>query len=100
MANSNLILIKQFCVLHDIEQNFITELNNYGLIEIVSEENEEFLLHEQLPHIEKMMRLHYDLQVNFEGIDVIANLLEKIDCLQHDLIRSHNKLRLYENENS
>ncbi|KVV14020.1 chaperone modulator CbpM [Flavobacterium sp. TMP13] len=98
MSNANLILIRQFCVVHEIEYTFITDLKNYGLIDVVIEENEEFLHHEQLPTVEKMIRLHYDLKVNLEGIDVITNLLEKIENLQQNLTSSQNKLRLYERE--
>lgn len=98
MSNSNLIQIKQFCVLHEIEHTFITNLKSYGLIEVITQENEEYLQHEQLPNIEKMIRLHYDLNVNLEGIDVITNLLKKIEQLQNNLNLSQNKLRLYEIE--
>lgn len=98
MSNSNLIQIRQFCVLHEIDQTFIMDLKNYDLVEVVVQENDEFLQHEQLPLIEKMIRLHYDLNVNLEGIDVITNLLDKIENLQQHLNLSQNRLRLYERD--
>ena len=54
MKNKNLIQIKQFCIYHEIENTFITELNNYGLIHIITQENDEFLEPEQLPTIENL----------------------------------------------
>ncbi|MBE8723758.1 chaperone modulator CbpM [Flavobacterium hungaricum] len=96
MKNKNLIQIKQFCIYHEIENTFITELNNYGLIQIIVEENDEFLEPEQLPTVEKMIRMHYDLKINLEGIDAIAHLLNKIESLQQNLKAAQNKLRLYE----
>ncbi|MDQ1164935.1 MerR-like DNA binding protein [Flavobacterium sp. S87F.05.LMB.W.Kidney.N] len=81
---------------HEIENTFITELNNYGLIQIISEEDDEYLEPEQLPTVEKMIRMHYDLKINLEGIDAIAHLLNKIENLQQSLNTAHNKLRLYE----
>ncbi|MBO9585598.1 MAG: chaperone modulator CbpM [Flavobacterium sp.] len=96
MKNKNLIQIKQFCIYHEIENTFITELHNYGLIHIITEENDEYLETEQLPTIEKMIRMHYDLKINLEGIDAIANLLNKIEALQQNLNTVQNKLRLYE----
>ncbi len=42
MSSKNLIQIKQFCLYHEIENTFINELNNYGLVEIIFEENDEF----------------------------------------------------------
>lgn len=100
MSSKNLIQIKQFCVYHEIESTFIKELNNYGLVEIIIEENVEYLQPEQLPTIEKMIRMHYDLNINFEGIDAIYHLINKIEVLQQHLINAQNKLRIYEDHQS
>jgi len=96
MSNKNLIQIRQFCLYHEIENTFITELHNYGLIKIIIQEEDEYLEPEQLPAVEKMIRLHYDLKINLEGIDAIAHLLNRIEVLQQNLTASQNKLRLYE----
>jgi hypothetical protein len=96
MNSKNLIQIKQFCLYHEIEDTFISKLNNYGLVEIIILEEEEYLQPEQLPAIEKMIRLHYDLKINLEGIDAIAHLLNKIEILQKNLTATQNKLRLFE----
>lgn len=96
MNSKNLIHIKQFCAYHEIEHTFITELNNYGLAEIIIQEEDQYLHIKQLPVIEKMIRLHYDLKINMEGIDAIAHLLNKIEGLQQDLKTTQNKLRVYE----
>ena len=96
MSSKNLILIKQFCVYHEIENTFITELNNYGLVEIIIDKEDEYLHSEQLPAIEKMIRMHYDLKINLEGIDAIYHLLNKIEVLQQNLTATQNKLRLFE----
>ncbi|OXB04935.1 chaperone modulator CbpM [Flavobacterium pectinovorum] len=96
MNSKNLIQIKQFCLYHEIENTFITELNNYGLVEIIIQEEDEYLQPEQLPAIEKMIRLHYDLKINLEGIDAIYHLLNKIETLQQNLTATQNKLRLFE----
>ena len=96
MNNKNLIQIKQFCLYHEIENTFITELNNYGLVEIITQEEDEYLHTEQLPAIEKMIRMHYDLKINLEGIDAIYHLLNKIEVLQQNLTATQNKLRLFE----
>ena len=96
MSSKNLIQIKQFCVYHEIEYTFITELYNYGLVEIIIQEEDEYLQPEQLPAIEKMIRMHYDLKINLEGIDAIYHLLNKIETLQQNLTATQNKLRLFE----
>nr|WP_278036453.1 chaperone modulator CbpM [Flavobacterium nitratireducens] len=52
---------------------------------------------ESIYEIEKIVRMHKELQVNIEGIDVVLNLLQKIDALQAELLRVRNRLLLYEN---
>mgnify|MGYP000430098390 CR=1 FL=1 len=46
----------------------------------------------------KIIRLHNELNVNLEGIDVVFNLLEKEKQLRDELTALKNRIRLYENE--
>lgn len=94
MKTETLILVKQFCVSHDIDITFITALQNFGLIEIIVVEENQYLNPQQLKEVEKMIRLHYDLEVNLEGIDIITNLLKRIEHLQIELVTAQNKLKL------
>ena len=96
METTNLVLIEHFCSHHQIDFSFINSLNEFGLIEVVEMNDSKYLQHEQLKDIEKMMRLHYELDINMEVIDAIANLLNQINNLQQELVSAHNKLRLYE----
>ena len=98
METKNLILIEQLCSLHNIEVSFINSLHEFGLIEVVVIEDTKYLSHEQLKDVEKMMRLHYELDINMEGVDAITNLLLQIDDLQQELIAAKNRLRLFEND--
>ena len=96
METKDLILIEQFCELHNIEISFINSLQEFGLLEIIIIEENKYLTHEQLNDVEKKMRLHYELDINMQGIDAISNLLQKIDLLQKELILTKNKLRLFD----
>jgi hypothetical protein len=98
MGTSNLILTAQFCTHHNVEFSFITALHNAGLVEIIVVEDNQYLSLEQLKDIEKMIAFHYELNINIEGIEAIANLLKQINELQQELIMVKNKLRLYEIE--
>jgi hypothetical protein len=89
-----LILVEQFCLSHGIEISFITALHNFGLVEITVVEENQYLSLQQLKNTEKMIRLHYELEVNLEGIDIITNLLARIESMQAELIATKNKLRL------
>jgi hypothetical protein len=98
METNNLILIEQLCIHHNIEFSFINTLQEFGLIEVIIIEDNKYIANEKIKDIEKMMRLHFELDINMEGIDAISNLLLQIDNLQKELISTKNKLRLYEGE--
>jgi len=44
----------------------------------------------------KNLRLHNELNVNLEGIDVVLNLLKKKRVLRDEVNALKNRLRLYE----
>lgn len=94
METENLILIDKVCSHHNIEVSFVSALQEYGLIEVVEVADQRFLSNEQLRDFEKIIRLHYELNINLEGIDAIAHLLQRIDHLQQELVAAKNKLML------
>ena len=98
MTDRNLILIEQICRHYEIEPDFIVSLNSYGLIEIIELEQNKYLKLQEMSMIEKMIRMHYDLQINIEGIDAISHLLTKIENLQYELQSVQNRLRIYDSE--
>jgi len=96
MENNELVPVQGFCVTHKIELSFIDSLQQYGLVEITTIAQEAYFRESQLGEVEKMVRLHYDLDINFEGIEAIGHLLEKIRDIQARNIQLQNRLRLYE----
>jgi uncharacterized membrane protein YjjP (DUF1212 family) len=96
MKTTNLISIQQFCIHYNVPVKFIEALHDYELVEITITENETFLQTNQLNDVEKMMRLHYDLKINLEGIDAIYNLLKQVETLQSEIRVLKNKLNAYE----
>ncbi|MBK8368751.1 MAG: chaperone modulator CbpM [Bacteroidetes bacterium] len=95
METRDLILIEHFCANHEIEFSFIDSLHQFGLIEVIIHDDQKYLHQEQLKEVEKMMRMHYELDINMEGIDVISHLLKRMNSLQKELIETQNKLRLF-----
>jgi len=83
------ISINQFCELYEVPNTFVTSLIEYKLIEPIKDGSELYIVENQLQHVERYMRLYYDLNINFEGLDVINNLLLKINKLEQEL----NKLK-------
>jgi len=96
MKTTQLISIKQFCSHYDVSTTFISALQELDLIEIVITEEDEYLHARQLHEVEKMMRLHYDLHINLEGIDAISNLLKQVQDLKKENQILKNKLKTYD----
>jgi len=96
METQNFISISQLCSIYQVEIAFFNELNEIGLIEFTIIENTPYLHQDLICDIEKMIRMHQDLALNIEGIDVVCNLLKKVTDLQSKLTYTQNRLRLYE----
>ena len=96
MSIENFIPINQLCTHYKVEMSFFTHLNEFGLIEIETIEESLYIHQDKITDVEKMIRLHVELDINFEGIDTVFNLLEKIHDLQAELTATKNRLRLYE----
>ncbi len=97
METTHLISIQQFCTHYNVPVSFINALHEYELVEITITNNENYLRTNQLNDVEKMMRLHFDLDINLEGIDAIYNLLKQVEDLQSQITTLRNKLNFYEN---
>jgi chaperone modulatory protein CbpM len=96
MQTENLIALNEFCLSHNIEISFISSLQQNGLIEITTIKETGFIDAGQLQQLEKYIRFYYDLDINLEGIETIAHLLQRINSLQDEIIALKNRLRLYE----
>ncbi|PKG52353.1 chaperone modulator CbpM [Olleya sp. 1-3] len=96
MEVTDLISITTFCTHYDVPTTFINQLEDYELIEIVVSEQDQYIKVTQINEVEKMMRLHYDLNINLEGLDAVYNLLKRVETLQSEITSLNNKLRLYE----
>ncbi len=98
MIQEHLISTQTLCSHYNIEISFVDALNNMGLIHIEIVEQNQYIHQDQIGNLEKIIRLHNELNVNLEGIDVVFNLLEKERDLRNELIALKNRLRLYEND--
>ena len=96
METRDLIPIEILCKRYNITVSFINNLREFQLIEIIVEENDFYIHTTQIKAVEKMMRLHYELDITFEGMDVIFNRLKKVELLNEDIIALHNRLKCFE----
>jgi chaperone modulatory protein CbpM len=96
MQTEQLIQVDTFCRFHNIEFSFISSLHEFGLIEITQKEEKSFIAEGNLELVERLIRLHNDLHINVEGVEVITYLLDQIKLQQDEITRLQNRLRFYE----
>ncbi len=98
MTKQDLILIDTICSKYEIDVDFMQSLDDIGLINILTIEQSNFIPIDRINDLEKIIRLNNDLQINLEGIDIIFNLLDKVDKLENELATINKRLKLYEDD--
>jgi len=98
MEKENLIGLDIFCASHKIEFSFVNSLRHMGMIEIEVVQEKEFIKQNQLDQLEKIIRLHHELEINLQGIESITHILLRMEELMDENIKLKNKLRIYEDE--
>ena len=96
MTNEEMIAAHEFCISHDVEISFLLSLNESGILETTTVEETVFIKKNQVPELETLVRLHYDMDINLEGIETIHHLLQQITTMQNEMQTLKSKLRIYE----
>jgi len=96
MQKENLIPAELCCTNYNVELSFIQSLDEYGFIHIISLESEQFIDMDELYALEKFIRLHYELDINMEGMEAINHLLERVKNMQDEITYLKSKLNVYE----
>jgi chaperone modulatory protein CbpM len=96
MSVKHLIATTDFCVYHQLEHTFITELQEAGLVQITIVNNTPHIPESELHKLERMIRLHNELDINIAGIEAITHLLERIEDIQEEMRVLKNSLKVYE----
>jgi len=92
----DLIPANDFCSHYKVTFSFISSLQQFGLIEMMSVEETNYIPQSQLQRLEQLIRMHYDLNINLEGIDAITHLLDRVRNMQTEIGMLKSRLRLYE----
>ena len=95
MEVENLISLVQFCEHHSIDKDFILSLDDQNIIEIITLNENSYIHIDSLEKVEKIIRLHIELSINIEGIDVIIRLLDKLASLEMELTLSKKKQTIF-----
>ncbi len=98
METEGMVPADEFCLHHKIEMSFIISLKESGLLDIMIIEEKIFVPTNQLHQLEKMMRMHYEMDINIEGVETITFLLERMNAMQRQIAQLTNRLMIYETE--
>ncbi len=96
MQKQSIISVATLCTRYGVPETFFYSLREFDLLETIQQEGEEFIEATHLQWIEKMIRLHYELDINLEGLDAISTLLKQVWRLQQENQELRDKLNLYE----
>jgi len=84
--------------IYNIEITFFNELVDSGLLNIQTENETYYLMYEDLPVFERFTNWHYDLEINLPGLEVIHDMLRKMDELKQRNRELINKLSAISNK--
>ena len=96
MESEDLIVVEVFCTICEVEPALMDQLEEFGLIEIIQDNGLKYIHINHLPQVQKIIKFHNDLNINKEGIEVVLNLLERLDEKNAKIKYLQDKLKLYE----
>lgn len=70
--------------IYNVEITFFDSLEEAGLLKTETENNIKYLMFDELSTFEKFTNLHYDLEVNLAGLEVIKHLLDQLERLREE----------------
>ena len=95
MIKENYIPLLTICTHYKVDMDFINDLSENDLLEIIYVEKDPCIHQDVLVRLEKMLRLHQDLEINVAGIAVL-NLLNRVDELQNELNSLKSRIKIFE----
>ena len=98
MQTLDLIHIDTFCANYKVDLSLVHSFAQFGLLAFEEQSEGVFIPAEEIPQLEKMIRLHQELEINVAGIDVVLHLLARIEGLQMENLALQSRLMLYEGD--
>lgn len=89
---TNLIAASDICTYHDVEYTFINSLGEAGLVQLKVVKKSTFIPETDLQKLEKMIRMHQELDINVEGIEAIIHLLDRVEQMQEEMRVLRNRV--------
>jgi DNA-binding transcriptional MerR regulator len=91
-ASENLLSAEDLARLARLHPEMVDRLIDWGLIDPVERQPQLMFPETAVPRIWRIMRLRRDLGINWAGIGVVLDLLDKIDRLERENARLRRQL--------
>lgn len=92
MTQKNLIAANDICRYHNVDSVFIGLLEQAGLVEIKVVNKITYIPESELQKLERMIRMHHELEINIAGIEAISHLLQRVEQMQEEMRILRNKM--------
>jgi len=89
---NNFIAATDICTYHEVEYAFISSLNEAGLVKLKVVKKNVYIPETELQKLEKMIRMHRELEINVAGIEAILHLLDRVEQMQEEMRLLRNRL--------
>jgi hypothetical protein len=76
-----------------VEYTFIHSLEEAGLLQITVVDQTPYITESDLQKLERMIRMHHELEINIAGIDAISHLLQRIEQMQEEIRLLRNRFQ-------
>lgn len=96
MHTEELIPAREICAHYQVEISFIRELSARELLEVKTSGEDTFLEASRLKDLERLISLHYEMDINLEGIEVVERLLRQLEDARARMRALEERLGLYE----
>jgi len=91
-GSENLVTVGELARLARLHPEMVEKLLDWGLIDPVKGEPKLLFPETVVPRIWRIMRLRRDLGINWSGIGVVLNLLDKIEELEREIAWLRKKI--------
>lgn len=96
MHTESLISAHEFFAYHQLDVGFVVALEEQGIVETITIDQVRYLHPDQLAALERLVRLHRELAVHVEDLDIVLNLLTRLEQAQEQISQLQNRLAFYE----
>lgn len=95
MNEQEYIKLDIICTNYHINRDLVLEFYDFGFVEIHTIEPDEYLHNKDIAKLEQVLNFYRELDINLPGIEVIMELLQKLDDLQSELNSAKRQLEIH-----